>query len=85
MCMSNVDEIDIIREGNNFEEILAGLTMQPSEAYDTNFVNDVSQHDSPILSTCLLIGSHMLKLSGTQPRFQWFLTFRDRSTLFHYK
>jgi hypothetical protein len=53
MCMSNVDEIDIIREGNNFEEILAGLTMQPSEAYDTNFVNDVSQHDSTILLTCL--------------------------------
>ena len=33
---------DIIREGNNFDEILAGLTMQPSEAYDTNFVEDVS-------------------------------------------
>ena len=33
---------DIIREGNNFDEILAGLTMQPSESYDTNFVEDVS-------------------------------------------
>ena len=32
---------DIIREGNNFDEILAGLTMQPSESYDTNFVEDV--------------------------------------------
>ena len=33
---------DIIRDGNNFDEILEGLTMQPSEAYDTNFVEDVS-------------------------------------------
>ena len=32
---------DVIREGNNFDEILAGLTMQPSESYDTNFVEDV--------------------------------------------
>lgn len=35
---------DIIREGNNFDEILAGLTMQPSESYDTNFVEDVSSY-----------------------------------------
>ena len=35
---------DITREGNNFEEILAGMTMQPSESYDTNFVEDVSNH-----------------------------------------
>ena len=41
---------DIIREGNNFDEILAGLTMQPSEAYDTNFVEDVS-----LLNFCQLI------------------------------
>jgi hypothetical protein len=34
---------DIIRDGNNFDEILAGLTMQPSESYDTNFVSDVSK------------------------------------------
>jgi hypothetical protein len=33
---------DMIREGDMFDEILAGLTMQPSEAYDTNFANDVS-------------------------------------------
>ena len=32
---------DIVREGTMFDEILAGLTMQPSEAYDTNFVTDV--------------------------------------------
>ena len=36
---------DIIRQGNNYDEILAGLTMQPSEAYDTNFVSDVSQRN----------------------------------------
>ena len=33
---------DIVRMGNNFDEILAGLTMQPSETYDTNFVDDVN-------------------------------------------
>ena len=33
---------DIVRAGNNFDEILAGLTMQPSQTFDTNFVEDVS-------------------------------------------
>ena len=37
------NDANIIREGNNFDEILAGLTMQPSQSYDTNFVEDVSQ------------------------------------------
>ena len=32
---------DVIRMSNNFDEILAGLTVQPSEAYDTNFAEDV--------------------------------------------
>ena len=32
---------DILREGDNFDEIMAGLTMQPSQAYDTNFADDV--------------------------------------------
>jgi hypothetical protein len=33
---------DAIREGNNFDELFAGLTMQPSQAYDVNFAEDVS-------------------------------------------
>ena len=32
---------EIMREGNNFDEIVLGLAMQPSEAYDTNFADDV--------------------------------------------
>ena len=36
---------DVITNDNNFDEILAGLTMQPSEAYDTNFAEDVSSWD----------------------------------------
>jgi len=38
----NFNSGDIVRMGNNFDEILAGLTMQPSETYDTNFVDDVN-------------------------------------------
>lgn len=41
---------DITRQANNFEEILAGMTMQPSEAYDTNFVEDVSNLYAHFLS-----------------------------------
>lgn len=33
---------DVIRTSDNFDDILAGLTMQPSEAYDSNFAEDVS-------------------------------------------
>ena len=32
---------DILRNGDNFDEIMAGLAMQPSLAYDTNFADDV--------------------------------------------
>ena len=57
---------DIIRQGNNFDEILAGLTMQPSEAYDTNFVEDVSLFILCILSMkrICLKGSFGLLLQG---------------------
>ena len=32
---------DILREGDNFNQIMKGLTMQPSQSYDTNFAEDV--------------------------------------------
>ena len=32
---------DILRNGDDFDEIMAGLAMQPSLAYDTNFTDDV--------------------------------------------
>ena len=39
---NSFNDADIIRQGNNFDEILAGLAVQPSERTDPNFVEDVS-------------------------------------------
>jgi hypothetical protein len=40
---------EVMREGNNFDEIVAGLTMQPSEAFDTNFADDVRNFNKVLL------------------------------------
>ena len=59
---------DIIRQGNNYDEILAGLTMQPSEAYDTNFVSDVSQQISSSCAQKLIILMQMRHKPPPPPR-----------------
>ena len=59
---------DIVRAGNNFDEILAGLTMQPSQTFDTNFVEDVSFYTIRLNKkfNLMLRKSHLSKLLKSQ-------------------
>ena len=73
---------DIVRAGNNFDEILAGLTMQPSQTFDTNFVEDVSFYTIRLNKKFNLMvrKSHLSKLIKCQVYPQkWAKNFLTRS------